>query len=231
MNDILIIVFVLGIYFSPVFYQLAIVLRERKKGNLVPWNRFKKVLRYSLCIIIPIAIGFGIIMRTNYFNYEAPIKFEEYERITFENFRGLEFFNKSLHGNESFAYVVTTIDSKVEKDQVKVEALFHPSKSFVYNTHSNSTELLSHELYHFKITELYARKVKKRISEMNQPNKKKIKELIKENWREERTFQTKYDFDTFHSYVYGEQQKYERSIDSLLNLLIDYEKPIIKLND
>lgn len=230
MSDTLIVIIVLIAYFSPVFYQLAIVLRERKKGNLVPWNRFKKVLKYSLLIIIPVAIGFAIISRTNYFNYESPIRYDEIDRITFKNFRGLEFFKKSLYGNKRFAYVVTTMNSDIENDQVRIEALFHPSKSFVYNTHSNSNELLTHELYHFKITELFVRKAKKRIVD-KKLERGEIENLIETIWLEERSFQAKYDFDTFHSYVYGEQKNYERRIDSLLNLLADYKNPKIDFND
>ena len=49
-------------------------------------------------------------------NYEKPITFDKYDEITFENFRGLELFKKSLYGNERFAYVVTTIESEINDD-------------------------------------------------------------------------------------------------------------------
>ena len=76
----------------------------------------------------------------------------------------MEFFKKSLYGNEKFAYVVSTLESEISDNYVTIQSLFHPSRSYVYNSHSNSHELLTHEKYHIKITELYARKAKKRIS-------------------------------------------------------------------
>ena len=62
---------------------------------------------------------------------------------------------------------------------------------------------------------------------MKQPKKDIIEEVISTIWVEERNFQAKYDYDTFHSYVFSEQKKYERTIDSLLNLLSKFEKPKI----
>lgn len=229
MNDIFIIVLFLGVYFSPVFYQLGIVIRENKKGNKIPLNRFKKFLKYSFIILTPFAIGFAALMHTNFLDYEKPLSYDKIDEITFENFRGLEFFKKSLYGNKQFAYVVVTIESQIDEEQVMVKSLFHPSRSFVYNSHSTSKELLSHELYHFKITELFARKAKFTISALKNPEKNKIKDIISQKNIEEREFQHQYDYDTFHSYVFSEQKKYERNIDSLLNLLIEFKEPTIKI--
>lgn len=231
MNDILIIFLFLAIYFSPVFYQLGIVIKESKRGNKVPLNRLKKFLKYSFLILAPFTLGFAALTHTNFLDYEKPLTYDKIDEITFENFRGLEFFKKSLYGNKRFAYVVVTIESEINEDQVMVKSLFHPSRSFVYNSHSTSKELLSHELYHFKITELFARKAKHTISGLKNPKKNKIQDIIRQKNIEEREFQYQYDYDTFHSYVFSEQKKYERNVDSLLNLLIKFEKPIIKLND
>ncbi|MEW7292619.1 hypothetical protein [Aquimarina sp. 2304DJ70-9] len=230
MNENLLGVLILTLYFSPVFYQLVIVIKEYKTGNRKPFKRLRKFLEISFLVLIPLVIIFGAISHTNYFNYEKPITYDEVDRITFENFRGVEFFKKSLYGNEHFAYVVTTIESEIEGNEVTVQSYFHPSRSFVYNSHSNSKELLSHEIYHFKITELYARKAKQRLSRLETNDSNIIKEIIDKTWIEERDYQKKYDYDTFHSYVFSEQKKYEKVVDSLLNLLSKYEKPKITIN-
>ncbi len=227
MNENLIGILILTLYFSPVFYQLVIVLKEYKTGNKKPFKKFKKFLKVSFLILIPVLLVFAIISHTNYLNYESPITYDRIDEITFENFRGVEFFKKSLYGNKRFAYVVTTIDSDIDGNEVTVQSYFHPSRSFVYNTHSNSKDLLSHELYHFKITELYTRKAKERLSKLETNDYRIIEETIDKIWVEERNYQRKYDYDTFHSYVYGEQKKYEKVIDSLLNLLSEFEKPKI----
>lgn len=230
MNDYLIITLIFLVYFSPVLYHLYLAIKESKGGNKIPLQKFKKLLKYSVIIIIPIIIGFGILSHTNFLNYEKPLTFDKYDQITFENFRGLEFFKKSLYGNESFAYVVTSIDSKIDKNSVRVQSLFHPSRSFVYKRNTNSKELLNHEKYHIKITELYTRKAKERISKLDKFDVKKIQEIIKQAEKEERKFQSEYDYNTFHSYVLSEQKRYERKVDSLLNLLIKYKEPKIEFN-
>ena len=61
MNENLIAILILLIYFSPVFYQLGIVIKESKRGNKIPLKRFRKFLKYSVLIIVPIIIGFGIL--------------------------------------------------------------------------------------------------------------------------------------------------------------------------
>ena len=88
--------------------------------------------------------------------------------------------------------------------------------------------MLTHDLYHFKITELYARKAKKRIVENKVNMQSEIRKIINQIRLEERLFQKEYDFETFHSYVYSEQKKYENNIDSLLNLHLDYKNPKLK---
>jgi len=231
MSDYLIVIIFLCIYFSPVFYQLIIVIRENKKGNKIPLKRLKRFLKYSFLVLTPLAIGFATLVHINYLDYEKPLTYDKIDEITFENFRGLEFFKKTLRGNKRFAYVVVTIKSEIKEDHVIVKSLFHPSRSFVYNSHSNSKELLSHEMYHFKITELFARKIKQDISNLVTPNAKSIKNIIRVKEKEERAFQKKYDYDTYHSYVFKEQKRYEREIDSVLNLLSKFKQPKLKLNE
>jgi len=231
MNENLLAILLITLYFSPVFYQFIIVLKESRKGNRVPLKKLLKFVKYSFLVLSLLVVGFGIISHTNYFNYEKPLTYDKFDQITFENFRGLEFFKKSLYGNEHFAYVVTTIDSEIDKNKVTVNSLFHPSRSYVYNTYTNSKELLTHEKYHIKITELYTRKAKKKLSELNSFSINKIEGILKQTKQEERAFQKSYDYDTFHSYVLSEQKKYEKDIDSLLNLLNEFENPTITIYD
>lgn len=231
MNEYLVITLIFLVYFSPVFYQLYLAIKENKGGNTIPLKKLKKFLKYSVMVIIPVIICFGILSHTNYLNYEKPLTFDKYEQITFENFRGLEFFKKSLYGNEKFAYVVTSIESEIDDKTVTIQSIFHPSRSFVYKKNTNSKELLTHEKYHIKITELFARKAKEKISKLNKFDEKKIEVIIRQAEQDERNFQRQYDYDTFHSYVLNEQKKYEKEVDSLLNLLTEYKEPKIEFND
>lgn len=231
MNEKLIITIVLFAYFAPVIHQLILLLRDNKDESKEILRRLLRFTKYSFIVLIFTTVIFGILSHTNFLNYESPLTFDKYEKITFKNFRGIEFFKKSLYGNERFAYVVTTIESDIDDKNVTLESFFHPSRSFVYNKNTFNTELLSHEKYHFKITELYVRKAKKRISNLTQFNEDEIQNIIDQTKKQERDFQIKYDFDTFHSYVLREQKKYEKEIDSLLNSLNQYKDPKIKIDD
>ncbi len=231
MNENLIVILIMLLYFSPVFYQLILVIKENKRGNRKPLKKFLKFTKFTFLTLIPILVLFAFISHTNYLNYEKPLTFDKYEQITFENFRGLEFFKKSLYGNERFAYVVTSIESEINDNTVTVQSLFYPSRSFVYKKNTNSKELLSHEKYHIKITELFARKAKEKISKLNTFNEDKIEGIIREVKTKERAFQKEYDYNTFHSYVLSEQKRYEKEVDSLLTSLTKYEKPKIIIDD
>lgn len=231
MNEYLILTLIFLVYFSPVFYHIYLAIKENRKGNKIRLKKFKRFLKYSFAIIIPLIIGFGILSHTNFLNYEKPMTFDKYDQITFENFRGLEFFKKSLYGNERFAYVVTSIDTEINDNSVTVQSLFYPARSFVYKKNTNSKELLTHEKYHIKITELFARKAKEKISKLNRFDENKIEGIIRQVEREERKFQIEYDYNTFHSYVLSEQKRYEKEVDSLLTLLTEYKEPKIEFND
>lgn len=231
MNDKLIIILIVLLYFSPVFYQLYLLLKERKEENKKLLKRLLRFTKYSFLILIFTSIVFGILSHTNFLNYEKPITFDKYDQITFQNFRGLEFFKKSLYGNERFAYVVTSIDSEIDDNSVTVQSLFYPSRSFVYKKNTNSKELLTHEKYHIKITELFARKAKEEISNLKTFDENKIEGIIKDTEIKERAFQKEYDYDTFHSYVLSEQKRYEKEVDSLLTLLTKYKNPKITIDE
>lgn len=191
----------------------------------------KKILKRVFLLLFIIAVIFFTLSRVNFLDYEKPITFDKINQITFADFRGLDFFQKSLYGNEHFAYVKTTIDYEFEKDSIKIESFFHPSSSFVYNKKTFSKDLLRHEMYHFRITELYVRIAKNKISKLIKPPKEKIKDLIREIENEENNYQIKYDYDTFHSYVESEQKKYEKEIDSLLYLHSKFKNPKLYINE
>ncbi|UII26141.1 hypothetical protein LVD15_23015 [Fulvivirga maritima] len=191
----------------------------------------RRFLKYNVIFAVILISGVGILSHTNYLDYEGPMTFDKYDEITFKNFRGLEFFKKSLYGSERFAYVYTSIDYEIQDNFVRIQSLFHPSRSFVYKKNSNSQELLTHEKYHIKITELFVRKAKEKVSELLDIESDKIRSIIRECDLDEQKFQDEYDYETFHSYVLSEQKRYEERVDSLLDLLAEFKKPKIYFNE
>ncbi|MBJ2174657.1 hypothetical protein JBL43_10450 [Aureibaculum sp. A20] len=231
MSENLIAVLLLSGYFIPITYNLVMLIIEITKGNKLALKKFLMFLKYSTLILLTFVFTFGVLNHTNYLNYESPLTYDKYEDITFENFRGLELFKKTFYGSKKFAYVVTSIESEIKDNSVTIQSLFYPSRSFVYNKNTNSKELLIHEKYHIKITELFVRKGKQRISNLSNFDEDKISEIIKSIKKEERNFQKKYDYDTFHSYVLSEQKKYEQNVDSLINLLSEFKDTKVKFNE
>lgn len=231
MNENLIAIVITLLCFSPVFYELGKFVKENRHERKIAIKKLRRFLKYSFGIFFLTLTGIAVLSHTNFLDYEEPLTFDKYNQITFENFRGLEFFKKSLYGNERFAYVVTSIESNIEGNSVAVLALFYPSRSFVYSKNTNSKELLTHEKYHFKITELFTRKAKQQISKLDRLDKSKIERILQNIRSEERKFQIDYDYHTFHSYILSEQKKYEKQIDSLLHVLTIYKKPKIYFND
>lgn len=228
MDNEKLVLLIFGIIYFPLFiYEFILYLRNIDR----PQFNFRLFLKYNLFII---PFSFVIILTLSYINlldYESPIPYKKVNEISFKNFRGLELFKKELYGSKYFAYVVTSIDFEINEDSVLVQSFFHPSRSFVYNKNSDSKELFKHEIYHFKITEIYAREAKKEISEIKNITTSEIENIIKKAKIRESKFQEKYDYDTFHSYVLKEQIKYEKNVDSLLHLLKNYKNPKIKINE
>jgi hypothetical protein len=213
----------LALYLLTIPYALYQGLKQRGSQKLKLRVKFLRFAKINIAIIAAAFTGFAILTHTNYLNYERPIEFANYDSITFQNFRGLELFKKTLYNNPHFAYVVTSIEYQIDDDSITVRSLFHPSRSYVYNQLTNSKELLQHEKYHFKITELFARKIKKQIATEKFRDKSTIETLIKKELLEERKYQRKYDDKTFHSYVLSEQKKFENEVDSLLDLLTTFQ--------
>lgn len=104
-----------------------------------------------------------------------------------------------------------------------VEALFFKSKSYIVKY---SEYVLKHEQTHFDITELYARKLRQKITETDF---KKIKDIGKEiskyyqhiatEWQKE---QEKYDKDTQHGTNPAKQQLWNEDIQRRIKELDKY---------
>ncbi|CAM3698373.1 hypothetical protein FLGE108171_10950 [Flavobacterium gelidilacus] len=226
MSNEKIVLIALSILYIPLFlleFLFFIKLLKRPKVN------FKITFKYIIISFIIIMIGVFTLSYTNYLNYEKPIPFKDINSINFKKFKGIELFQKELFGSKYFAYVVTSIEVDHEIDSVSIISYFHPSSSFVYNKESRFKDMLTHELYHFKITELFARRAKEKISTFEKISKKEINIIVEEMEYEERKFQIKYDYDTHHSFIYNKQIEYQKTIDSLLLKLNNFKKPKIKI--
>ena len=175
-----------------------------------------------LLTISVLLIAVSAVFDVNYFNYSKPIEHSAHNTISLKDFRGIKRINESLHGGNKFAYIVTEIKSFDSDYPFDIKAVFHPSRSYVYNENTiGDKNLLTHEMYHFHITEYIARKLRKEISKRN-PEDIDLNALLEKYKNEENLLQREYDKETYHSYFSGKQIEWQQKVDSLLNTLNKY---------
>lgn len=103
--------------------------------------------------------------------------------------------------------------------EIVVSALFYPDKSW-YKPDLCNDVVLSHEQLHFDITELFARKFRKRLEKVeNDKNiKKKVRSIFVEINKELNAFQNKYDRETNFSRNVPEQLVWNEKIAAELDM-------------
>lgn len=105
-----------------------------------------------------------------------------------------------------------------------MHAHFYPGQSW-YKPKLADNHVLSHEQFHFNITELYARKFRQRISLLETSNniKKELNQLYKIIKMELGEMQNKYDNESNYSRDVENQAKWEVFVTSELEKLSKYK--------
>ena len=167
-------------------------------------------------------IAVSAVFEVNYLDYAKPIEHSDYGKISLKDFKGFKRINQNLHGGNEFAYIVTEIKACDNEYPYNVKAVFHPSRSYVFNENTiGDKNLLTHEMYHFHITEYIARKLRREIIKSENEGID-IGALLQKYRDEENLIQKEYDKETYHSYFSGKQIEWQEKIDSLLNTLNKY---------
>ncbi|WP_298533366.1 DUF922 domain-containing protein [uncultured Algibacter sp.] len=117
-----------------------------------------------------------------------------------------------------------TEDKQVVSYTSNVQALFYPDKSW-YKPNLADAHVLSHEQLHFDITELFARKFRKRISKLSISNHigKDLKKIHLNILKELKAFQKAYDNETNFSINSESQVKWKISVEEELNNLSEFK--------
>ncbi len=170
----------------------------------------------------------SVLLHVNLFRYSSPIPFSGIDQITLRDFKGYRRPFQTLDGGRKFAFVTTSLHTDQHGQRVKVEALFHPARSYVYNERIANDLLLRHELYHFRITEIFARRCREALSRGTEaPTNDALMAILNFNRQLENDMQRRYDEESYHGYIMKQQKQWEKEVDSLLNLLAEYESSII----
>jgi len=125
----------------------------------------------------------------------------------------------------SFSFTLAQKDSEDYTYKTFVEAHFYPEKSWV-KIKDSTNYMLSHEQLHIDITELYARKIRKRISEteFTKNIRSELNMLNDDINNELEIIQNKYDTETNHSIIPERQKKWQTLIEKELAKVLDFSK-------
>jgi len=160
---------------------------------------------------------------------EKPvIAWQENNKLTWADFKGEPKLNSGAAAETAsginFGFSVKEVNANVVSFSTEVKAYFYPEKSWFRAEH-NTPYILSHEQLHFDITELFARKLIKDISELKVSNsiKSELKTLYQNNENALREFQKRYDEETNHSENPENQKKWQDDIKLELDKLSEYK--------
>lgn len=149
------------------------------------------------------------------------------EKLSWSDFKGEPDFEHPYaaitYSGMSYGFSAEIVNGKVWV-KYDVKSFFVANKSWVKRWFSRDKELLEHEQLHFDITELYARKFRKRLSEMSftENVKSEIKEVYRNITAEKVKLQKLYDIETDHSKQEVAQKKWQLKIDTELKTLINF---------
>jgi predicted secreted Zn-dependent protease len=172
-----------------------------------------------------VTIFFSIILRAQSIsgNGEDFIEWNSYYQLQWNDFQGAP-------GADAIGDAGTAVQIKASPYLVKkkvhyeVRALFNKKKSWKRET---SDAVLTHERLHFDIAELYARLIRKKISELRNENINDIKvynAAIEAILEESNDADTRYDLETLHGAIQKKQLLWEQKIKSQLLSVDNFRK-------
>jgi hypothetical protein len=180
-------------------------------------------VKVFLCFSLILISGFSYSQKKN----KGKILWTKDYQLQWKDFTG------STHPGEGIqAWTSSTIASEFEKDgNFHIYCFFDKKKSWRIKK-EESDALLRHEQYHFNLTELYTRKIRKALKEKNiKAGSREFQKIFKEYFREGDKAQIKYDKDTKHSKTISEQSRWETEIDNELLELDEFGDTDVDITD
>ena len=145
------------------------------------------------------------------------------KRLTWEDFNG--------HPDRRYVNTVALTSSSINifyhgresNPTITVTCTFYRRNSWVKDEGRNA-EVLQHEQLHFDISELYARKLRRAISQLpkSQRNWQTVQRLYKQANEECSDYQERYDHATHHSILRSVQQQWNKRVADELGAFDSY---------
>lgn len=218
------------LYLAVLLPDMIRLLRAIRAPELKP-NFSKLYFRFHLVLLLAGIVGFIllILVDINLFNYSRPIPYSEKSSITFSDFKGLNLTVDQVEGRTEFAFISSSIEYNIADNAVEIQSYFHPSRSYVYSPHLANEKVLNHELYHFAITEKWARKFRKEVRNLEGlPTRKLLSVSLRIIYDSLNREQAQYDLETNHSYLLGKQLEWQQRIDGEIEKLNTYSSTSIE---
>lgn len=176
-----------------------------------------KVFVLALCFVLPAVVLWPQ-------NGASEISWNEFYKLQWDDFQGKP--NTDSRGDAGTAVVIRA-KPYLQKKRVKydVVAIFDRNRSWVRD---KSSSLLAHEQLHFDIAELYARKIRKRISGLTDQGVKDVAvydRAIRGLLVESNEVDMQYDIETLHGALQKKQAAWSMKVNEELARLDKYKKP------
>ena len=181
----------------------------------------KRILHLAALVLSAAVSALAQVTANN--NTPQVIEWNEYYDLSWRDFMG-----KRPGDAAGDAGTVVQIKAKpfLVKNEVHydVYALFVKDKSWA---EAYTAPLLAHEKLHFDIAELYARKIRKKISEMRAENVTQVDAFnlaIEELLQESNEMDMQYDIETLHGAMQDKQKEWSDKVKAELNSLRKFKK-------
>lgn len=153
------------------------------------------------------------------------------KKLTWDDFKGIA-DQSSPHYALTWSRVnyTSSIDA-IGKITCNVKCSFLTNKSWKKTDKSLTAYLLEHEQIHFNITELYARKLRKALSEYcsthvnSAATSNEMGAIFNKLLEELYAFHAQYDLETDHSKIAVKQQEWNQKVAAMLKELAPYAQP------
>ena len=186
--------------------------------------------RTFFCILLCFSVGCAII-KPKIDPEQDPIYWQRVQPLSWEDFKAEPDLG-SLNGAISdVSIIIKMFDYPIEEATVDIRSVFYPYGSWV-NPYTKTQDMLTHEIYHFHIEEIFARKMRQQFdTTVFSPY-----DLRKQWWKIYDGILTKcisyheeYDYEIRLPKGEENQVKWQEKIDRELDELKEYADPVVKI--
>ena len=168
------------------------------------------------------------LVATTVVSQEKKMKWDETKPLIWKDFKGTperaKDYVATTNSGISIAFSSQT-KSGVTTYELEVGSYFYPERSW-YRPGNVSAYILKHEQTHFDISEIFARKLRKSLAELDQSDpafKEKVQQIYSANEYDRVLFQSTFDVETDHSNYPDLEREWEQKVADLLTALDAYK--------